>query len=200
MKRYLTPTFTLVIVLLIIVLLQRECSRPDGTPAKQDTVYLKADTVVNTDTIFKTKTLPAPDPVHEIDCVFVTSDTAGILREYNRLRIYQRLLVCDSFADITIYDTVFKNKLQGYRLNTKFYKRDTTIYITKFINTLPDPPRSKVFAGFLTGMILPDKIYISPTVLLVTKSDHLYQVGYDPFNRVATVGMAWKIRLSRRPP
>lgn len=194
-KRLVQPVFILVLILLVIILITRECRGPKTQAVKADTVTTEK-VIVELDTIVRTKIVQKIVPYETIDCLYYDVDTGAILADYNRVRVYRRLLWSDSMADITLTDTVFRNQLQGAKIKAFFFTHDTTRIITRIINTLPPPPRNKVFIGFQTGMIIPtNKIIITPTLTLNTRRDHLYSIGYDPFNKSAYVGLGWKIKL-----
>jgi len=199
MKKLFPISLILNIALLLIILLQRECGHSTKTEApKTDTVTITRDSIRH-DTLTMLKIIPMPEP----DTVYLSQervrDTLAALDDYNLVKIYDRLLWDDNYANIRLIDTLFRNALKGYRVKAEFYKHDTTRYITKIITTQPNPPRAKWFVGLQAGMILPDKAIAAPTIALLTKREHLYTLGYDPVNKAAVLGFMWKIRI-REPP
>lgn len=193
MKKILNPAFLIIILLQVIVLFQRECTRPKATPVKNDTIT-KDSIVVQERTVERWRDAPAQEPD---SVVYYPTDTIHDSAA-NILNVYKRKLWDDEKALITCTDSVYRNKLLSFHVEAKFHSHDTTHYITKTIIKHPEPV-NKVLVGFETGWI-PDKVILAPTIALMTKRDHLYTLGYDPFNKIATVSCFWKIRLSRRPP
>lgn len=194
MKKLLNPAFLIIILLLVIVLFQRECSRPVAEIPKTDTIT-KDSIVVQVDTVDRWHKVAAQEPD---SVVYYSTDTIHDSAA-NILNIYKRKLWDDDKALITCTDSVYRNKLLGAHVDAKFFIHDTTHYITEIIRQPAPAPRNKVLIGFETGWI-PDKVILAPTIALMTKRDHLYSLSYDPLNKLATVSCMWKIRLSRRPP
>ena len=197
MKRYLTPTFVMIIALLLILLSYRECSRPSGKPLIADTIIIIHDSI-HADTIQCWHNLPAPDA----DTVFfsqvpILNDSLALI-DYNTVKIYNRPLWDDKWAKVDLTDTIWRNSLLGSRIKTKFFTHDTTFYITKIVNT-PPLPRFKAFLGFETGMIWPGKMIVGPSVAVLSKRDHLYTFAYDPFNKAGSGTILWKIRIRKVP-
>lgn len=199
MKRFLTASMALNIALLLFVVLQRECYRP------KPKISIRADTVevvkytIRHDTVKSSNSIsrPYPDTVY-LSYIPIVNDSTALI-EYNKVKIYHRNLWDDVMAKIVLTDTIFRNNLLGFHLDAEFFRHDTTRYVTKFITTLSDPTRTKVFVGFQAGIYLPNKIIAAPTLAILTKKEHLYSLAYDPFNKAATVGILWKIRLKKPP-
>jgi len=177
-------------VLIVLLFLQRECSNPVVNQVN-DTIVI-SDTITRDRIVNKVKTVVKYKPITVVDCIFVYADTAEILSDYNKLKIYKRNLWKDDVADITSFDTVYQNSLLGSHLEAKFHVRDTTIIRTQIVKEAIKP-RNKVFVGLQLGYIKPDGFISAPTLHFLTKKDNMYSLGYDPFNKAYLIGMSWKI-------
>lgn len=184
------PFLLVSLVLLALLILQRECTHQPPCPGS-DTVTLVSTT---TDTLIITHNHylppPQPDTVIHYDTIF--PDTAAILADYAALRIYNRTLLNDSTAKISLTDSVQFNAIRGSQLSTQLFQQHTTETITHTIIQAA-PPKNKLFVGFTIGASYPLKPIFAPQVSLLTEKDHLYSVAYDPFNKVALASMHWKL-------
>lgn len=191
MKNFVSASVILNIVLLVIILMLRECTPPctecpevdskDSIITKVDTVFLAGDTILN----------PEPYAVLDIirDTVFRTnSDTIYIVKDYQLIRSYHLPAINDSNGKIDVNVNVQFNKIASWSVSGQLFNRviDHHHYIREL-------PQLKFFIGIQTGIIMPDKVIAAPSGVLLTKKGHLYLAGYDPFNKAALIGLYFKL-------
>ena len=118
-------------------------------------------------------------------------DTAAILADWFKMRIYNRTLINDTSGCLSITDTVFKNQLQGYALQGEL----RALYRTKVITTTVYPTlKNKLFVGLNLGYSIENSdMSVIPNLNLLTKKEHLYNLGYDPFGKQVYFGIGFKI-------
>lgn len=186
-------TLTVILAILALLFLQRECSRPPAVDPVPDTIRI---TNVIYDSVVVSKAVPVPYPKYIYDTIPVPADvdTAAILRDYYNVRVYNRTLVDDKDLWVELIDTVHQNKLLAGVYNYKI-RKPLTIHETYIIHP-PPAPRFQLYAGgFVTGS--QDYFGAGPAVFAKTKRDHLYGAGYDAINKTAQVHMQWKISLGK---
>ena len=185
---------SIVLILLTLLFLQRECSRPNPQPAQQPTVTSTVYSYYKDTIIFRY--IPKPYPVKVIDTFPMPAnvDTAAILKEFHSMNIYDRTLMDDSFALIRLIDTVNKNQLSGAVLEYK-NRQPVTIYQTHTIHPPPDPRFQLYAGGFIQGNT--ESFGAGPALFAKTKRDHLYGIGYDAINKQAQIHMQWKISFRK---
>jgi hypothetical protein len=184
--------YLIILALLAVIFLQRECHHCPSCPGSDTIITSHTDTLI----ITRNHYLPAPPPDTIIATNTIFPDTAAILADYSALKIYNRTLLDDSTGKITLLDSVQFNALQGSQFSAVLFPKHTVETITH-TTYLPEPPKQKVFAGISVGAFYPLKPILAPQVSLLTKKDHLYSLGYDPFSRILVLNSSWKIRLSR---
>lgn len=196
MKNLIQPIVILALLLALILVLSRECGhKPEiKIVSGKDVITVKIDTVK-----LAGKTVYKPIPYQTIDTAYVLRDvdTAFILRDWMKTRKYTVPIFADTNGNINLLVDVYQNQISKYQVDGYLTPHHTFV---QHNTVIIEPSRNKVFIGFQLGAILPDKIITAPTVMLCTKQDHLYTIGYDPLNKVPLIGVLWKIRLSRRPP
>ena len=185
-------TLTIILVIVALLFLQRECSRPPGGDPKPDTLRI-TKTVYNDTTIIKE--VPKPYPVEVIQFreveIPAVIDSLEIFLAYMAKNIYDRILMDDSTAMIRIIDTVHQNQLWGSKLEYK-NRQPVTIHETYIVP--PPDPRFQLYAGgFIQGNT--QGFGAGPALFAKTKRDHLYGLGYDAINKTAQLHMQWKISL-----
>lgn len=180
---------TLLILVIIFFTGYRVGLRKCNKQITSDTVYS-----ITTDTITKDTIIFKPKPFKEIVPVTDTiRDTVFVLKDYNTVRIYDRNIIKDDRADISIIDTVYHNELQGYSVKAKFYVRDTIKYIYTVVdnNTKPKP---HIYLGGQVGFDLKGNTSVAPSLLYVSKNNkHSYSINYDIFNNKFEVGYFFRV-------
>lgn len=154
-------TTTIILTLLALLFLQRECTRPPVHPPVPDTIRT-SDTIF--DTILLTKTIERPKTFYVIDSFEYQTivDTAAIIRDFISLKIVNRVLMDDTVAYIGITDSLTRNSLLGATLEYK-NRRPTIIENITVIHP-PPPQRFQLYAGgFLQSAIRNPQSEIIPT-------------------------------------
>lgn len=190
--------YVLITGLILIVILQRECS----TPAVKPVVILKDTTIYKVDTFVLNKIVLKPQPYAVIDTfllhdtIFKThKDTVNAIIDYSFYRKYDLSLINDSFGIVNCLVDVQFNKIAKYQLKGTLYDRTKIIEHNYFV---VEEKRNKVFAGVQFGYsILNPEITVKPTLQLLTKKEHLYSASYEPFKQGIEVGVFWKIKLKK---
>jgi len=192
--------YLLIAILLVVVFLQRECNKPKPCP-EQPAPEVTHDTTVKHDTIRFHDTIWYPEPVSSHDSFPVQPvDSSKALKDYYAYKTFDRLIKDDSTAKMNLVISLWKNSIEYAELRGTVFQKEKVIIETHTIykpKIVPEPPRTKVYAGFTTGAMLPDKFIFAPSLAVNTKRDHLYSVGYDPVNKMPYVAFFWKISLSR---
>jgi len=177
--------------LLAIIFLQRECSRNPDCP---EAVNSRTEVWIydSTETI---KQIPVPYPVEKLVPYGIPAivDTNAILADYFSRYVYDRILLDDTSAYISLRDTVSRNRLSRSTLN--FINRRPTQIINN--TTITSNPVNKMFVGPVIGGSLEGNLMLGATATLVTKRDNAYQVTIDPFNRSLEAGVLWKISFRK---
>jgi hypothetical protein len=194
MKAYL-PIF-IIAGLLVYLFFVQECSR-----SLKPTI-LRADTV----TVTITKEIPVniyhskPYPVRIVDSFVKQVDSAAIRancintwKDFNRSRVYYIPVINDSNGVLTLHGSVQFNELQEYSITGHYNAVRTTKTITN--NIVPDK-RNKVFLGATVASDL-TSLSVFPTATLLTKREHIYSIGYNPFTKTGYAGIALKISFRR---
>jgi hypothetical protein len=186
------PFLIISLVLLVLLVLQRECAHNPSCPGSDTltTVSATTDTLIITHNHYLP--LPPPDTVIHTDTLF--PDTAAILADYSALKIYNRTLLDDSTAHISLVDSVQFNAIRGSQFTAVLFQKHTVETVTHTVYQ-PEPPRIKVFTGFMLGYSFTDIPLIAPQLSLLTRNNHLYTLGYDPFNKTFYFSNTWKIQF-----
>lgn len=192
-------------VLLVLLVFTRECGRPEPCPEPVVTVdtLIKVDTVIDS---FKVEVPVKPelDTVYDSVPVFIPDPTT-IVEDYFRVRKYKIPIRKDSVGDLTLYATVFMNQmLDDAHLGGEIFQK-TRIENHYFI--VKEPTRGKMFVGGMISGTLGTSADNQPMInnpglavmgMYQTKQDHVYQGGYDPFNKIAHVGLYYKISFRKK--
>lgn len=182
--------------LIFIILLQREC-RPfkvDPLIITKDTTIYQIDTLTFNNTVYLPKPYKVIDTIFQHDTIFKTKkDTVEAIKDYSLYRKYDLPLINDSTGKINFLVDVQFNQIAKYQLKGTIYDRKTVIDHHHYV---VEEKRNKVFAGLQLGYSIPDtSMLVAPTLQFLTKKDHLYSVSYEPFRKIASVGIFWKIKL-----
>lgn len=182
----------ILIVLLVVIgllFLQRECSRPSG-----DISIPTINVTWEYDSVRVVDSIPYPEPYEVITTLWDTVykyrdvDTAAILRDYFTIKVYEDTLVNTSDLLVTLKDSVHQNRLWGERVvNYKNFRP-----VDAEIDVECPEIRNKWFIG---GTVLGTKTKFGagPAFGLVTKRDNLYTYSYDVINNTHNASMYWKI-------
>lgn len=203
----------ILIVILVGVLLFRECTNHGNNNSPQKTVKIdgKKYNVISdkTDTIKlppiitikheKGNDIPYPKIIYVKDTSKKPIDTLGVVKDYLAKREYtDTLKLKDTGGYVIVNDTVSKNRLIGRSWDAVITKKlfKETIIVTP-------PPVTQVYFGFTGTLTKTDVVNsIGAGFLLKTKTDKIYQLGIglshqsNNTNLVPFLGVGayWKIK------
>lgn len=185
--------------LILIIFLQRECNRcPDVKPIiiPKDSIYYVDRPVFLSKTVYLPKPYKVIDTLFQHDTIFRThADTLKAIKDYSLYRKYDLALINDSSGIVNCLVDVQFNKIAKYQLKGTLYNRTKVIEHHHYVM---EEKRNKVFAGLQLGYSIPDtSMLVAPTIQLLTKKEHLYSVSYEPFRKIAEVGVFWKIQFKK---
>lgn len=192
MKKYFKNLQTLlIVVLVVIVLLMRNCS---GDPVPVDPVIItKIETQY--DTITKEVPVYVPKYVQKIEYVHDTViqrqpiDTVAILKDYFATYVYEDKQKLDSL-NLTIKDSITQNKIVSRSIEYDLIYPTTTITKEIYLNN-----REFYWGIDLKGRT--DQLnYLGGSILYKTKKKQMYSVGIgvnQSFEPVISGGLYWKI-------
>ena len=184
-----TLPWIIIVLLLVVILLQRECShRPECPPVRVDTIP--------GDTVFTISNIPIYKPVY-IDTVNWQKvqinresdstkwanepiDTTEIIKEFYSRQIYKRTLKDDSSAYIFLTDTVTQNRLLESRLIFQ-NRRPCSIIDNSYGRIQLNNSPIGLYAGFALGRSSRE-FGIGPSMMLLRKNS-CYSVVYDMTNK-----------------
>ncbi|MFA5417828.1 MAG: hypothetical protein WC341_05160 [Bacteroidales bacterium] len=171
-----TTPWIIIIVLLVALFLQRECTSkvvcPECPQTTTDTIH---------DTITKPTVQYIPKPVY--------TDTGS-----TKWRFYQvDTLQNDSNALIVLTDTVSQNRIM-YRcpqitLYPQIIRQTTRVEV-------PKPSKNKFYLGMAIGRN-PNQFSLAPSMLLQSKKGSGYSISYDLFTHDIYLGIYWHISFKR---
>ena len=205
------------IALLIVVVVFQQCGgnkKGTGEIVKVDgKKYELIKHEIDTIEVVKTKvvTKKGADIVHEVilhdtAIKLIDVDTVALLHDYLAKYIYKDTLhLPDSLGEVSLIDTISKNKILGRTFNAKVKQRE--IKETLIVKELP---KTQVYYGFTGGFNKVDVVSnIGAGVLIKTKKDKIFQLGLGVSNKVGTDGTSgvlspfigggvyWKIKFKK---
>jgi len=195
MKKLLTPSLVLNVILLLIVLaymiFDKPCKPCENVSDTITIVHYRTDTIRITKVVYK------PVPVVQVDSVPVYIDTNQAVKDYYVFRNYNIPLRDDSAAKLSLTADIWKNSLQKAELRGQVYQREKIIEHT-ITQVIPDKKRFKAFIGIVPGISMADTgIMLSGVVAFQDKRDRLYFGKYEPFRKQYEIGLLWKLRFRR---
>jgi len=216
MKNLLNLKNIALLVLIAIVVFQQCGGNKKGTGEIVKVDGKKYELIkheIDTFEVVKTKivTKKGADIVHEVilhdtTIKLVDVDTVALLHDYLAKYIYKDTLhLPDSLGEVSLIDTISKNKILGRTFNAKVKQRE--IKETLIVKELP---KTQVYYGFTGGFNKVDVVSnIGTGVLIKTKKDKIYQLGIGVANKVGTDGtngtlspfigggVYWKIKFKK---
>ena len=216
MKKLLNLKNIALLVLIAIVVFQQCGGNKKGTGEIVKVDGKKYELIkheIDTFEVVKTKivTKRGADIVHEVilhdtTIKLVDVDTVALLHDYLAKYIYKDTLhLPDSLGEVSLIDTISKNKILGRTFNAKVKQRE--IKETLIVKELP---KTQLYYGFMGGFNKVDVVSnIGTGVLIKTKKDKIYQLGIGVANKVGTDGtngtlspfigggVYWKIKFKK---
>ena len=190
MKKYFNNIQSLLIaVLVVVILLMRQCSGP-VTPTEPQIIR---DTIIEYVTIEKEYPVYVPKVKYitkvDIDTFTTPIDTSAILSDYYAIKTYEDKQVLDSL-NLTITDTVSQNQIMGRKIAYNFTYPRTTIKETIYLNK-----RELYFGVGVTGN--PDQLqYLGGEMVFRNKKRQAYGLGVGVDQSLVPVisfRMLWKL-------
>ena len=188
MKSTLLKIYPLIIALLLVyVFILKECTHPkEQTPQ----VITTSDTITKDSIIVIDNTKhypkPIPDTVYYPDSIFThPTGTAN----FNFVNKYNLKLDFGISGTADFITTVYQNQIQEYSIKSHLKTYTTTKTIT---NTITPKIRNHVYGGGIISYS-ETSMGLTPTLILQTKKNNLYGIGYDPLNKVYMAHVYFKI-------
>jgi hypothetical protein len=190
MKKYFNSIQSLLIaVLVVVILLMRQCSGP-VTPTEPQIIR---DTIIEYVTIEKEYPVYVPKIKYitkvDIDTFTTPIDTSAILSDYYAIKTYEDKQVLDSL-DLTITDTLSQNQILGRKIAYNFTYPRKTIKETIILNK-----RELYFGLGVTGN--KDQLqYLGGEMVFKNKKRQAYGLGVGVDQNlvpVISVRMYWKL-------
>lgn len=188
-------TSILIILLFLIFITWRECSRPSGDYPKADTIRI-TDSIPGDSIPYAVKIKGDPYPVR-VDCTTIVPadvDTLAILEDYYRKYYYDDTLMSDTSAYIRLMAHTFQNTLVYDSLI--FQNRRKTAINTTIINPQPRK-RLKLYAGIGTNFGT-DRLTFTGDLLFVMPKGYALSGGYDFINKEITVKGFIPLRIFKK--
>ena len=196
MKKYFGDIRNLIIlVLIIVILLLRQCSGDGGeiTPS-EPTIVTKVETKYDTITIDKKVYVPKwkTKIVTQVDSILVNTpiDTLEVLKDYYAKNVFVDKIELDSLGFVTITDTIWKNTLFNRLVESELIIPTTTVTQTEYIN-----PR-EFYIGFGLNGTSKQFNYVGGSILYRTRKKQAFGFGIglnDQFQPIITTQILWKV-------
>ena len=192
-------TIIIVIALLgVLILLNIQTCRlrqfkSDADASAPDTVKVirteKYDSI-----IYKDIDKPVPFKVVEYIDRYPDIDSMAVFAAFYRKNIYHRVLMDDSIALIELVDTVFMNELLHGVVKYK-NRRPIVIHETYIVHPAPEHRNVLYLGGTVQGNLR--SFDAGGSLMLKTRGNNLYGLGYSPFSKTFQVHMLWPLYLCR---
>jgi len=189
MKYFKNIQSLLIVVLIVVIFLMRNCSGK-GTPTEPQIIR---DTIVESFIIEKTYPVYTPKVKYitqvDIDTFSTPIDTSAILSDYYAIKTYEDKQVLDSL-NLTIIDTISQNQIKSRKISYTFTYPQTTIRETIILNK-----RELYFGIGATGN--QDQLqYLGGEVVFRNKKRQAYGLGVGVDQNlvpVVSARMYWKL-------
>lgn len=191
----------LIVVLIVVIILQRNCSGPslnlniphNGTPI-EGTVITKIETKWDTVTLDSLVYVPKWNAKIEYRTEYETLisniDTLSILKDYYSKYFYSDTIDLDSFGSIVINDTITKNSITTRKVKPSLYIPTTTITRDSLIT------KRELYYGLGLATNKQQFSYVGGELLYRSRRKHIYGVGIGVNNELQPVfsgRIMWKI-------
>lgn len=185
-----TVPWIIIVILLLLLFLQRECNTHQPCPECPEIVF---DTIH--DSVSYPVTIYVPKPIYKDTGTtkwrYHKIDTSQILADYFSKNFYLDTLLNDTNALIIIADTITRNKIT-YRLPTINIFPHTITQTTYIKNNLT--PNRKLFIGAGIGRNI-NQFGLSPSLMYITKKENAYTISYDILNKDICFTIFWKVKF-----
>jgi hypothetical protein len=170
-------TWIIIIILLYLLFIQRECNREEVKPPVPTVEY-----VYIYDTVEKFVYVDKPIPINIYDTIYLsgTIDTVYVLGDYFKVKVYDDVLVDDSCLYFRLKETVTKNEIID-RSFSYINRRPVGIEIIDVVCPEPLPKLEYYFGGFIGGS--QDLFGAGLGIGIRTKTRTFYKYEYDVINK-----------------
>lgn len=194
MKVHLTY-LSILLVLVGLLILQRECQRWPEPTIINDTITIPGDpfpVLVN---------VGQPDPIY-VDVPYILPaviDTMQVIVDYFSKYHYADTLKNDTSAFIAVYEEVTGNRITNRSYS--FQNRRVTQIIHNTTILPEDKERLRVYAGAMLSMTPKQSFDLGPSIYMTTPKGYGYSYAYGINEKTHTITLVWKVKLrSRHPP
>jgi len=191
-----TLPWILIIVLMALLFLQRECHHcPECEPvAKVDTTKtVRVDSFAYPVSVYKPMAVPANNFIFAFGSRLSRADSLKIFNVFFSRYYYIDTLVNDTNALLILEDSVYQNQIVWRKKTFQIFPK--TVFQTRFVNVAADPSR-KFFAGVGVGR-KPTEFSLSPSLMYISKRENAYTLSYDLINQDIYFTIFWKIKFHR---
>ena len=109
-------------------------------------------------------------------------DTGAIIRDYFANIRYDTVMYIKDTAEINLEAYISKNRIDSVDMVINYFKPEIK------------PKKAKLYiGGSVSNSIVNVDPGVSPELILVTKKENAYKIGYDIINNRAEIGMYWKL-------
>lgn len=180
--------YLIIIFLLLVLFLQRECTQSRDCPNDQVVIY---DTVV--DTIVLPGIVYIPKPVYRdtgsTQWRRFPVDTSQIISDYLARIGYCDTIQFDTNTVIKITDTISRNHISYRKPQITLFPQ--IIRETNYIK-VNSHVRSNIYLGFIIGRN-PNQYCMALSLIYQSKRRTAYSLSYDVLSGDVNVSMYWKI-------
>ncbi len=185
-------TYIIILVLLVIIFLQRECNTVNQPLVKTNYIY---DTVI--DTVVLESNVYVPLPIYHDTgstiLLYQIVDTAAILHDYFSRYFYCDTIQDDSAACIVVCDTVSRNRIVSRQPYVSIYSHLVTR--SNIVSQVPAKVRQLSFGAQLN--ISSTSYGFSPTILYKSKKNTSLSFSYDIINHSYSFGVYLPLNFNR---
>lgn len=188
-----TIPWVIVVILIGIIFLQKECSPDQSNEVCIDIIY---DTIH--DTIICPTTVYTPKLIYRdtgsIHWRSLSIDTMQILNAYFARNLYIDTIQNDTNAIIILTDTISQNRIIYRYPQVTLFPRHITE--TKIISVIPSQ-KGKLLLGIQLGRN-PVQYSLSPSIMYQTKKEAAISFSYDILSKDVYFSFYWPIRIKKR--
>lgn len=191
----------LIIVLIVVIILQRNCSGPSvNLNLPNNNVLTEGAVITKIETKWDTITLDSLVYVPkwntkieyrtEYETIIQDIDTVSILKDYYSKYFYSDTIDLDSLGNIIINDTITKNSILSRKIKPSIYIPTTTITRDSLIT------KRELYYGLGLATNKQQFSYVGGELLYRSRRKHVYGVGIGVNNELQPVlsgRIMWKI-------
>lgn len=183
----------IILVLIGIIFILRECDGPDKHNCDPDVIIeTRIDTIPGDSVPYKVEVkVPVPYKVLELVTVPTVIDTMAILQDYFKTYFYQ-----DTITDDTSMMVILSEKISQNRVIEREVQFQNLREISIVTNKVFNKKRNKVYAGLSIGGNA-TAMNFGPSLLFQNKKDHIYGYHYEFSQKTHNFSLYFKIKLRK---